>query len=441
MTFDPHQLRLDGIYQQRETDRFMQRIKVPAGALSSEQALKVAELAELFAGGRLHLTTRGSIELHDVAGSDLAALNRGMAAVGLTGRGACGGAVRGISCSTTGRAHYGHCQALTRRLHRHFVGNPWFEGLPKKFKIGVDGDAEQGRHLIQDIGLVFAGLKEQRPLWDVWCAGGLGREPRPGFLLAGRVAESRLIPLIEGVVRVFHQQAPAGRRLKYVLAQIGEAAFRDLLRAETGELPPAPLASGLGETLTPTEVHDSEPLFARVFAGELSVAQFRQLAIAARRWAAGTLLITAEQDVAFLPASAEARRELARDLATTGFDGKSPEQQAAFRVCPGSHECRMGLSATRDIARQLLQGFDGHQQQLSWAISGCPNSCSQPQLAAVGIVTSKLVKDQDGGRQPRFDLYRRNAEGLGTKVAEELTFSQLTAEISRQTACPVKKGA
>ncbi len=434
MTLDPRQLRLDGIYQQRETDHFMQRIKVPAGALSSEQADKVAELAERFAGGRLHLTSRGSIELHDIAGADLAALNRGMAAVGLTGRGACGGAVRGISCSTTGSTNYHRCQALARRFHRHFAGNPYFEGLPKKFKIGVDGEAEHGRHLIQDIGLVFAGLKEERPLWDVWCAGGLGREPRTGFLLANGVPEGRLIPLIEAVLRVYRQQAPQGRRLKYVLAEIGEAAFRDQLRAETGEPPPALLASGLGQTLTPSEVHDSEPLYARVFAGELSVTQLRRLAEAARRWAAGSLLLTADQDLAFLPDSEEARRELAQELANAGFDGRSPEQQTTFRICPGSHECRMGLSTTRDIARQLVQGFGAEQQGLSWAISGCPNSCSQPQLAAVGIVTSKLVKDQDGHRQPRFDLYRRSAEGLGTCVADDLTLSQLATEISRLTA-------
>ncbi len=433
MTLNPQRLRLDGIYQQPAPDRFMQRIKVPAGALSSEQALKVAELAGRYAGGRLHLTTRGSIELHDVIGADLAELNRGMAAVGLTGRGACGGAVRGIACSSGAGANYDRCQALARRLHRHFAGNPWFEGLPKKFKIGVDGDGERGRHLIQDVGLVFAGLKEATPLWDVWCAGGLGREPRPGFLLANRVPEERVIPLIEAVVRVYAAQAPAGRRLKYVLAEIGEENFRDLLRAETGPPPKPQFDSGLGKILTAAPDDQVEPLAARVFAGELAAGTLRLLAVAAQQWAGGTLLITADQDLAFLPDSAAARTKLAEALAAAGFDGRAPEQQVRFRVCPGNHECRMGLAATRDLARQLVAGLTPELKEQTWAISGCPNSCSQPQLAEVGIVAAHLSKDAAGVRQPRFDLYRRTGEGFGQRLAEQLTLDQLTEEIFRLT--------
>ncbi|AMV73587.1 nitrite/sulfite reductase domain-containing protein [Desulfuromonas sp. DDH964] len=431
MTLPPQQLRLDGIYQQPAPDRFMQRIKVPAGALSSEQALKVAELAGRYAGGRLHLTTRGSIELHDVAGADLAEVNRGMAAVGLTGRGACGGAVRGIACSTTAGIHYDRCQALARRLHRHFVGNPWFEGLPKKFKIGVDGDEERGRHLIQDLGLVFAGLKEGTPLWDVWCAGGLGREPRPAFLLANRVPEERVIPLVEAVLRVYAAQAPAGRRLKFVLAEIGEENFRDLLRAETGAPPRPQFDRGLGKLLTAERDDRIEPLTARVFAGELAAGSLRLLAVAAQQWAGGTLLLSADQDLAFLPDSAEARTNLAAALAAAGFDGRSPEQQVCFRVCPGSHECRMGLAPTRDLARQLIAGAPLELKSLSWAISGCPNSCSQPQLADIGIVTSRAGKDQNGQGQPRFDLYQRTAAGFGKRIAPGLSAVDLTAEISR----------
>jgi len=37
-------------------------------------------------------------------------------------------------------------------------------------------------------------------------------------------------------------------------------------------------------------------------------------------------------------------------------------------------------------------------RQLSWAISGCPNSCAQAQLADAGILVTKAVKDADGER-------------------------------------------
>ena len=76
MSIDPLKARIEGVYEQRTPGTFMQRVKIPGGVISAEQAVKVADIADRFAGGRLHLTTRGSIEFHDVAGDDLALVGR-----------------------------------------------------------------------------------------------------------------------------------------------------------------------------------------------------------------------------------------------------------------------------------------------------------------------------------------------------------------------------
>jgi dissimilatory sulfite reductase (desulfoviridin) alpha/beta subunit len=68
-------------------------------------------------------------------------------------------------------------------------------------------------------------------------------------------------------------------------------------------------------------------------------------------------------------------------------------------------------------------------RHLTWAISGCPNSCTQPQLADIGIITSSLTKDDNGERSPRFDLCRLNSEGLGTVVEHSLTLAGLCDKI------------
>jgi len=46
MAFDPQSVRIDGVYEQRQPGNFMLRIKVPAGIISTEQALRVAETAD-----------------------------------------------------------------------------------------------------------------------------------------------------------------------------------------------------------------------------------------------------------------------------------------------------------------------------------------------------------------------------------------------------------
>jgi sulfite reductase beta subunit-like hemoprotein len=77
----------------------------------------------------------------------------------------------------------------------------------------------------------------------------------------------------------------------------------------------------------------------------------------------------------------------------------------------------------------LLAHISQAGKKLSWALSGCGNSCSQPQLADVGIVASRLTVDAGGEKTPRFDLYRRQNRGLGEKVHEGLTEAELTEAV------------
>ena len=426
MTLDPQKLRIEGVYEQRQPGNFMVRVKVPGGALSAEQACQVATIAERFAGGGLHLTTRSSIEFHWVRGETLPEVARLLAAVGLTTRGACGGAVRGVVCSTQFLEGSPATQVLARKLHHHFTQNPHFEGLPKKFKIGVDAGYRNSRHLIQDVGLVLTENGDGEDRYDVWVAGGLGREPQPGFLLEESVSEGRLIPLIEAVVTVYRRNTPPGKRLKHLVRGRGAEGFRELLAAELTGKGELFLADGFAKQLTPAVTGPGHThLEARVFAGELTAPALRRLAQIAADHADGFMLLTCEQNVAFL-CREETREKGAQALVEAGFSGLPREENVTFRICPGSHECRMGLIPTRDVARDVLDAIGPEGERLDWAIAGCPNSCSQPQLAGTGIVTAKLLKGEDGERHPRFDLYRRSGtDGFGIPTHQGLSLTEL----------------
>ncbi len=89
----------------------------------------------------------------------------------------------------------------------------------------------------------------------------------------------------------------------------------------------------------------------------------------------------------------------------------------------------MGLAATRELADSVRARYGDKFKGRSLAISGCGNSCAQPQLADIGILASKSVKGEDGERTPRFDIYRRNGEGLGARIAEKLDEAELFAAL------------
>ena len=418
--------RLDGIYLQRQPGFFMQRVKLAAGVISAPQARVVADIAERFGRGELHLTSRGSIEIHWLAEESLQEVKRRLAQVGLTSRGACGGAVRGVTCASQTAEGFPVLETVAARLHRHFTANPRFERLPKKFKIGIEADVSGGRHLIQDTGLVLAGIEGGRACFDIWIAGGLGREPRPGFLLAEGVAEERLIPIIEAVITVYVTHAPPPKRLKFLAQEFGQEELIRLIKAEAVFSEEIPAASGLAAHLI-ADPSGRQRLEVPFFAGSLTSDELRSLAHCADDCADGALMVTANQDIAFLLAagvSAPAAAARLREQSGLAADAAG----VTMRVCPGSHECRMGLAATRDVAAELLTAIGTNAQGFEWALSGCPNSCTQPQLADIGIVSARLAVGEDGVRSPRFDVYQRDGGGLGTKVLEALTQEELLAK-------------
>lgn len=425
MSLNMQHLRLEGIYPQRQKEFFMQRVKLPAGILSADQALKVAQIAKEKARGIAHLTTRGSIELHWLTEADLVPVAAQLAAVGIINRGACGGAVRGVVCGSLGAAGAPALEALSRRIHRHFTGNPRFERLPKKFKIGIEAESAGGRHLIQDVGLVAAAPGDDgRARFDVYVAGGLGREPIPGFLLAQGVLEDGLFPLIEAILRIYEAHTPAGKRLKHLVREIGEEEFRRRVLADPAlaeELPTVPSLTG---NMVPVPESAGHRLEVPVFAGELAAETLEALAEIARRYCGGMLMVTREQNVALHVAPGQDAAEVQEALRKAGVLDESVRGRVCFQVCPGNHECILGLAATREIAADLLQQMGSAAQQLTWAISGCPNSCAQPQLAEVGIIVSRLLSEE-GNRTPRFDLLRAGSGPFAEVVRQGLTREEL----------------
>ena len=402
----------------------MVRVKIPGGLLTVVQAREIAAISSAFSRGPLHLTSRGSIEFHWLKADQLDDLLARLNDVGLTTRGACGGAVRGISCSTTFAPEYGRVQHLAEQLNRHFAGNPDFEGLPKKFKVAVEASYQGGRHLIQDFGIVLAGTAEE-PLYDIWCAGGLGREPQQAFLLEEKLPESHLLQLLEAVVQVYRNNTPPPKRLKYLLNHIGKTEFRRLLAAELEQRPRVnlPLLDH------PPLWEGSEFIEVPIFGGQLEAARLLKLADLAERFCDKRLTTTADQNMALPLANASQAAALRSELAVAGF-AMCDTFAGRLRTCPGSHECKMGLVATRELGAAIKASLSA-SVQTCWAICGCPNSCSQPQLADYGIVTTKLQKEKDGRRVPLFDLYQRYGEALGERIAEELTKDELLAAVRK----------
>jgi sulfite reductase beta subunit-like hemoprotein len=235
-----------GSYGQRqEADLHMLRVKIPEGVLDARQMEALADVAEAYARGFAHFTTRQNMQFHFLPMASLEPGMRRLASAGLTTKEACGNTVRNITaCPFAGVAHdeafdvtpYG--EALSRYLLRHPLG----AHLPRKFKIAFEGCPHD--HVlasINDIGF-FARVDPdtgQRG-FRVTVGGGTATLPVSGAVLRDFLPADEVLGIAEAIVRVFHRHGDREHRkkarMKFLIRKVGLEAFRALVDQALAEV-------------------------------------------------------------------------------------------------------------------------------------------------------------------------------------------------------------
>ena len=122
--------------------RFMVRIRIANGLLTSHQLRTIAGLTRRFARGIADITVRQNIQLHWVTIESLPEILGALWGCGLNTLAACGDVTRNITgCPVAGVDRDEICDAspLALGATRIFTGNPEFYNLPRKFKISITG--------------------------------------------------------------------------------------------------------------------------------------------------------------------------------------------------------------------------------------------------------------------------------------------------------------
>ena len=238
---------LRGTYGQRQLDDAqMMRIKVPQGILTADQLGALADVADRFSRGFGHITTRQNIQFHFVKLHDAEPAMRLLAATGMTSREACGNSVRNI----TGCAYAGisatepfDVTPYSEMMTRYFLRHPLSSSLPRKFKIGFEGCAEDHvKAAINDIG--WLGRRQNgRRGFRVLVGGGTATMSVSGRVLFDFLPAEDMLTVGEAVLRVFHQlgdyKHKHKNRMKFLIKALGwdkwHAEFETALAAVRAE--------------------------------------------------------------------------------------------------------------------------------------------------------------------------------------------------------------
>lgn len=226
-----------GVYGQRQPGVQMIRVKIPTGAVTGAQMRRLADVAERFGNGRVHLTTRQDFQMHFVPLESVTQVLRLVAETGLTTREACGNSVRNVTaCPLSGEIadEIFPVSPYARATFSYLTRNAFCQQMARKFKIAFSGCPEDcAATAIHDIGALarvrVEGGRERRG-FRLLVGGGLGPTPFVAQLFDEFVPVERLLLSIRGILEVFavqgNRRQKARARLKFVVHRMGIEAFR-----------------------------------------------------------------------------------------------------------------------------------------------------------------------------------------------------------------------
>lgn len=130
-------LKKGGFMRQKQKGFFSLRLQVVGGNLTAENIRTVAEVAEKYGHGYVHMTSRQGIEIPFINFEDIETVREELAKGGVK-PGVCGPRVRTITACQGSEICPSGCidtYALAKELDEHYFGRE----LPHKFKFGVTG--------------------------------------------------------------------------------------------------------------------------------------------------------------------------------------------------------------------------------------------------------------------------------------------------------------
>lgn len=430
----------------------MQRIKIPFGGMNPDQMDVLADLAEEYADGVLHVTTRQDIQYHFIHIDDTPAIMRRLGAVGITTREACGNSIRNVTACPLA----GVCKTETfdvipyaKATANFMLGHPDAQNFGRKFKIAFSGCREEACGLVNmhDMGAIAATRMENGKIrrgFELYVGGGLGAVPHDAKLFDEFLPEEDLLPFTQAISRVFARLGEKKQRdrarIKFLIAKLGIEEFRKLVIEERQTLTLDPRWT---DYLSDVESYGEKPLKPPTFLngqkrpdgfdawystnvyrqkqegyvvasvtlplGDLSSWQMRELADVARKFSGDSIRTTVEQNIVLRWVSETDLPDLYRELARIGLGAPGAGTIVDITACPGTDTCKLGISSSRGLAGELRTrlaakafSLDDAVKNLRIKISGCFNSCGQHHISDLGFFGTTLTV---GGRKvPHFQV-------------------------------------
>ncbi len=415
-----------GVYGQRQEGVQMVRIKLPYGKVTSKQLHRISDVSDEYSRGRLHITTRQDIQIHYVDLDRTPELWAQLEKDDVTLREACGNTVRNVTASETAGIDKDEpfdVSPYADALFNYFLRNPISQEMGRKFKVSFSAsDADTGLSYMHDLGFI-AKVKDNVRGFKVMLGGGLGSQPRHADVLFEFLPSDKIIPLMDGVIRVFdrygERKSRAKARMKFLVKDIGLDGFKELLEEEQKAIPyptfpidaEAYPSVKIAEIEAPkTSISDTEifekwkstnlvpqkqegyvAIGIKVLLGDFYTDKARLLADLVEKYAAGEIRLSLRQNILIPYVKEELLPFFYTELQKLGFTEIGYNTALDITACPGTDTCNLGIASSTGIAEELeriIKADYPHyisNPDVAIKISGCMNACGQHNMANIGF--------------------------------------------------------
>jgi sulfite reductase (ferredoxin) len=457
-----------GVYEQREANTYMVRVKPVAGIITPKQLRVLGEIAISHGDGRVHVTTRGGAQIHHVTHDRFLEVIQALHQAGLTGRGGGGNTVRNIvvdSYAGIAEDEYfdvtPHAVALTMAMMR--LGDSY--ALPRKFKFAFSGSsADRAGASYTDVGFI-ARLQDGQRGFHVFVGGGLGTKSRVADSFIDFLPENDTFIVSQAIKEIFNEKGNRQNRhkarLRFLIEELGLETFKELVFERIKRLRMSEISFGISAekkreiTKEAATISDKDAILGK----EKQLWWHRYVVPQKQKhlYCAKLPLLLGDIDGVLATALAEKLGSLVQyeDVIRFAADQNiylrnltqkqllklypllrriAPLQRKApiignIIVCTGASTCQLGVTMPRGALPAIERALTNARINLDALgdikihLSGCPNNCGKHVIADLGFFGKVLRKN--GIAYPAYSIF------VGGKVSEtETKFAHKIADVS-----------
>ncbi|MBV9956463.1 MAG: NirA family protein [Pseudolabrys sp.] len=424
---------------------YMCRLRIPNGILKHWQMRGLAGIAEKYAVGYAHVTTRANLQIREIEPKHAVAVVEEIMDLGLGSRGTGADNIRNVTGTPTAGIDPQELldtRPYAKEWHNHILNERALYGLPRKFNVGFDG---AGLIAVledtNDIGFQAVAIKE-----------GFGAEAGVYFRLAlggvtghrdfardtGAILKPEQATMVADViVRVYSEHGNRTdrnkARLKYVLDDLGFEKFlaavedrlgRKLMRLPAEAVAPRPAFDRGAHIGVHRQKQNGLNWIGIVFpVGKISAAQMRGLARIAQDMGDGDLRLTVWQNL-LISGVADANVAAAEAaIEALGLTTKASAIRAGLVACTGATGCRFAAAHTKEQAEEIAAWCEPRvalDSPVNIHLTGCHHSCAQHYIGDIGLLACKVDVGEDAEPVEGYHVHVGGGFGADAALGREI---------------------